>query len=474
MLVNVAASTPNIAIRARSDERDWLLEADEPLATLHCRSGGHLPGPIVNPALLELVRKARSYRLKLASIIHAQDSQEQVTALAEVTPDEDGLGCVISLSSWRSEAIAEIPASVDARRREALIRHIAGLSARLGPDQSLVSVECSADELDGLAETMRKNIGINWTELVNLKGHPEAPQMHWRLLDGAEIALEENDQDTDQDGSNGWTAHLIPIGALGDIHTGFELYFVEREQAVSASSPSTLNDGDEASPSQPWMGREIAPILRQPVSRIIANAETIRTQLAGPLADEYSNYASDIAMAGEHLLSLIDDLTALEMVENAEFSVAPDEIDLNDLAERAKGILGVRARERDISLTGPDDSKSAPAIGEFRRVLQILLNLIGNAIRYSPEGTQIRIVTELQGDMARITVTDEGDGLSESAQKRIFDKFERLGRQGDGGSGLGLYISRRLANAMGGSLTVASSEGQGASFTLEIPANLDG
>ena len=94
------------------------------------------------------------------------------------------------------------------------------------------------------------------------------------------------------------------------------------------------------------IGREIAPVLRQPIARIIANAETIRTQLAGPLADQYSDYAADLAAAGQHLLALIDDLSDLEVVESEDFSTAPDRIDLADVARRAAGILGVRAQER--------------------------------------------------------------------------------------------------------------------------------
>ena len=73
-----------------------------------------------------------------------------------------------------------------------------------------------------------------------------------------------------------------------------------------------------------------------------------------------------------------------------------------------------------------------------------------------------------------MTVSDQGEGLNEAEQSRVFTKFERLGRKGDGGSGLGLYISRRLAEAMDGRLTVKSAKGQGAHFTLEIPADPEG
>ena len=210
-------------------------------------------------------------------------------------------------------------------------------------------------------------------------------------------------------------------------------------------------------------------MLRQPIARIIANAETIRTRMAGPLAEEYSNYAADIAAAGQHLLALIDDLADLEVVESDDFSTAPDRIDLADVARRAAGILGVRAREQGIIVDAPRAGEVLPAIAEFRRVLQVLLNLLGNAIRYSPASSQVWIRLSQEGDMAQVIVADQGPGIAADQQTKVFEKFERLGRSGDGGSGLGLYISRRLARAMGGDLTVESAPGQGARFVLSVP-----
>ena len=130
----------------------------------------------------------------------------------------------------------------------------------------------------------------------------------------------------------------------------------------------------------------------------------------------------------------------------------------------------MRARERGIGIDAPREGESVPAVGEFRRVLQILLNLVGNAIRYSPEGSVVWLRAEREGARARIVVADQGEGLSAEQQERAFEKFERLGRSGGGGSGLGLYISRRLARAMGGELTVESAPGQGARFTLDLPS----
>ena len=98
-----------------------------------------------------------------------------------------------------------------------------------------------------------------------------------------------------------------------------------------------------------------------------------------------------------------------------------------------------------------------------------MLNLVTNAIRYSPDGTEVRMNIANEINWAVISVTDQGNGVREADRERIFLKFERLGRTGDGGSGLGLYISRRLARAMGGELTVGDADGGGAIFTLRLP-----
>ena len=446
--------------RARTDARDWLIEADEPLAGLQLRSGGELPGVIASPALLELVRKSRLYGLRLARAIRAQDDQEQVTAWAEVVPEEGGEGCTIGISNWHAEPLPDIDGPEADARRAGIARQLAELSARLGARQELLSVDTRTRELEPLAERMQAGLGAAWTEFVELEGNSHEQPLHWRLLDGARLRL---------DGSTRhWKAHLVPLGCPEPGSAGFELHLVaeeplEEEAAAVAPEPPRTTFSTA-------IGREIAPVLRQPIARIIANAETIRTQLAGPLAEEYSDYAADIATAGEHLLALIDDLADLEVVEDELFTTAPDRIDLADLARRAAGILGVRAQERAITIDAPKPGQSVPAIGEFRRVLQVLLNLLGNAIHYSPGDSQIWLRVESEGDRARVIVADQGAGLSEAQQARVFEKFERLGRSGDGGSGLGLYISRRLARAMGGELTVESAPGQGARFILDLPA----
>ncbi len=440
---------------ATSDADDRLVTASEPLRSLQMRCGGEIPGTIAIPALLEVVRKARHYRMKLARPMVAQDGSEAITAWVEVEPQADG-GCSITLRHWQARALPIEDAEEVAVRQVTIDRDLAEFHARLDGEQRVLVVETDSSDLKQLAKAMLDVPGQEWTEFVTIEGKAPGQKLHWRLLDGVNVAVPGS--------ARSWRVTLVPQPGSGEKPAGFELH-------LTSDTPPAIPVPQIASRrGEPRLiGRDVAPVLRQPIARIIANAETIRTRLAGPLAEEYSNYAADIAAAGQHLLALVDDLTDLEVVESEDFSTAPDNIDLADVARRAAGILGVRAREQGIVVDAPRAGETLPAVAEFRRVLQVLLNLLGNAIRYSPTNSQVWIRLEQEGDMAQVIVADQGPGIDMDQQRKVFEKFERLGRSGDGGSGLGLYISRRLARAMGGDLTVESAPGQGARFTLSVP-----
>lgn len=456
--MNMAAHDAVLA-RARTDAADRLVEADEPLAGLQRRCGGDLPGTVAVPQLLEVVRKARTLGLKLARTITALDGDETVRAWVEVAPDnaEGEGGCSIAVGAWSS--VPNIPLSDEdaAALRTAIDRELAELTARLDPAQRLIAVEGHAADLEQVVTAMREGQGSLWSDFVSFPDLTHRQPLHWRLLDGARCEVPGSERT--------WTVTLVPLGRPEPGSAGFELLLV-----ADAPLAEIVPGPPAEQPSPTAFGRDLTPVLRQPIARIIANAETIRSRLAGPLAEEYSNYAADIAAAGQHLLSLIEDLSDLEVVEADDFATAPDRIDLADVARRAVGILGVRARAKDITLLAPGADESVPAIGEFRRVLQVLLNLVGNAIAYSPAGSQVLLELGTGSQRVSVAVVDQGPGLAPEQAARVFEKFERLGRSGDGGSGLGLYISRKLARAMGGELSVESAPGEGARFILELPA----
>lgn len=445
--------------RARTDAEDRLVEADELLAGLQRRCGGQVPGAIAIHELRQLVRKSRTMDLRLARTIRAFDGNDRITAWVEVVPyrGRTESGCTISVATWQVSNPANGTEDDAGARRDAIDNALAELHARLDPQQCILTVDTEAEDLQALVQRIEASPGRPWTDFVSISGSQHTQPMHWRLLDQSRCEVEGSPRQ--------WTARIIPVGTPVQGSEGFELYLVANRAWVRRGDRRRSQNSEV----QARMGRDLSPVLRQPISRIIANAETIRTKLAGPLADEYSDYAADIANAGQHLLSLIDDLADLEVIEADGFSTAPDRIDLADVVRQAAGILGVTAQEKGIAIAVPESSASCLAIGEFRRVLQVLLNLIGNAIRYSPQGSSIRIELARNKRVAGVRVIDQGPGIARAQQAAIFEKFERLGRSGDGGSGLGLYISRRLARAMGGDLKVKSEPGEGAIFTLTLP-----
>lgn len=444
---------PPRPIRGRCDTADRLLEADEPLAGLQLRSGGELPGPLALPELLALVRAARRHGLRLSRTVRMLDDGTEVAAWATVEPGSSG--CVLELSQWRTGPASE---ALDAGEGENdLIRHLAEGFAWLDGTQRVLAWDLQAEDLAELRQAFASGKGRPWTDFIEIAGNGHRQPLHWRLLDKASVRITGSDRP--------WRAHILPRPGLPG--TGFELYLLPEEIAAvpepDARDPQTAEDYTDL------LGRELAPALRAPINRIISNADMIRTRLAGPLAEQYSLYAVDISNAGHHLLNLVEDLADLEAVEAPDFRPAAEQIDLAALGRQAGSLLSVRAGERAISLVLPPAGQTALAIGEQRRVLQILLNLVSNAIRYSPEGTTVTVTTDGGAQVAWIAVADEGQGLDTDQARLVFDKFQRLGRKGDGGSGLGLYISRRLARAMGGDLTVESQPGAGARFVLTLP-----
>ena len=441
-------------VRGLCDNADRLVEADAALAGLQVRCGGDMPGTLAVPALLTLVRRVRASGVAQLRQLGAVDEGKMIAFLAYVAPD--GQGTRIELTQWRlaGDAVADIAPD------DAVLYQIAAIHAVLGADQRVLAVDLRGDDADlageaaalsALAERWQRE-GLVWSAAVDLIGVAHRQPLHWRLLDDVAFHIAGS--------ARTWRARIVPHG-----DAGFDLLILA--DALTDPRPPAQEIAPVTLPGNRLIGRDLAPALRQPINRIIANAETIRTRLAGPIADAYAGYAADIAEAGRHLLSLVEDLADLDAVEAPEFSPAPDRIDLADCARRAAGILAMRAQERAITLVPPAEGTQVPATGEFRRVLQILLNLLTNAIRYSPQHSTVTI--ECGGDAAQawVAVHDQGAGLDYEQAARVFEKFERLGRSGDGGSGLGLYISRRLARAMGGDLTVAP--GPGARIELSLP-----
>ncbi|EAQ30267.1 two-component signal transduction histidine kinase [Erythrobacter sp. NAP1] len=459
------------AARGLTDAQDRLLTADEPLAELHEACGGTLPGTLAIPELLALVRRSRGMGLRIAKEFSAFDGEEIVSGFARIQPiDDDELGgCEVIVENWHRAVQSETSSHDDAQRIDEVDRATAEVRARLDARQQVQIVTDCAGDATSFKDAVEANPGSAWSDHVELQGISHQQPLHWRLLDGASASIPGS--------SRNWRVRLIPLGPNRAAPRGFELLLLANEP-LGVDGAGTEPAEIEGAHSR-IIGSALTPVLRQPIARIIANAETIRTRLAGPLRDEYSEYAGNIAAAGQHLSGMLDDLADLEVVEAPGFSTASERVDLADVARRATGILGVRARDRKIDFAIECGDEPVIAMGEFRRVLQILINLIGNAIAYSPEGSTVTVTAQKAGEgLVSASVRDEGPGVDAEQAEKIFDKFERLGRDSDGGndtgSGLGLYISRKLALAMGGDLEVVQPSqdevSAGAQFKLTLAA----
>lgn len=466
--MNVDRRDTLLAARGVTDSADRLLSADLPLAELQESCGGRVPGMLAVPELVELVRQGREMGLRIAREFSAFDGTNLVNGFVRISPigDDDGGGCELLIESLERTAVTPGSNRETAERLDAIDRAAAEISARLDANQRLQLFSADASDSTHLQAEVDARPGQIWTDYFALRGVAHKQPLHWRLLDGVECTFEGSDRV--------WRARLLPIGPVNAPPRGFELLLVSDE-------PLDAEKVDIYEPERHsrLIGTTLTPVLRQPIARIIANAETIRAKLAGPLRTEYSEYAGNIAAAGQHLSGMLDDLADLEVVEAAGFSTIRENVDLSDAARRAAGILGVRAQNREIALVLPPPDTSIIATAEFRRVLQVLINLIGNAIAYSPRGSTVTIAIDRPDEgRVSISVSDEGPGVSPEQAQKIFNKFERLGRDSDGGndtgSGLGLYISHRLAKAMDGDLTLVSpadiGRGIGAQFLLTLPA----
>jgi signal transduction histidine kinase len=197
------------------------------------------------------------------------------------------------------------------------------------------------------------------------------------------------------------------------------------------------------------------------LDRIIENAEQIVARADGPLRSDYASYGTDIASAARHLLSVLQAMSQ-------DPANAQDIVDLAALAAEAVIMLESSAEERGIHID-LDRPEPLRAHGQERAVIQILVNLIVNAIRYSPQGGKVRLSFVRTAGAASVSVADEGPGIAAGDEQRIFERFERAHTK-ESGTGLGLAISRRLARSMGGDVTLDSAPGEAARFTLTLPA----
>jgi len=434
------------AVLGRVDKAGRLVSADPELEALQRQAGSDVGHVLALPQIAAIAELVRKLGIPVARPAVAASLEHDIEMWVNAKPD--GEEVVLSLEGWTE--------------RPAASPRLASLLGRSGEvDSSSSRREWAADEelrLISISAELAEELAIDPTEAA---GQPLTRLFRLEEDDSGEMPL--ISALAARRGFSGQRArsrseNSKAVTLSGEVVTGADGSFAGfRGTAQGEGAPAVVPESGRTSA----FDHALDEALRSPLDRIIESAERIVERADGPLRSDYASYGNDIASAARHLLSVIRSMSE-------DPTHGQRTIDLSELAAEALVMLESRAEERGIKIeVGP--AEPLMASGEDRAVIQILVNLMGNAVRHSPEGGTVQLAFEKTAGTASVTVSDEGPGIDPADQQRIFERFERADEK-TGGTGLGLAISRRLARSMGGDVSLESAPGEGARFTLTLPA----
>jgi len=213
--------------------------------------------------------------------------------------------------------------------------------------------------------------------------------------------------------------------------------------------------------------------LRTPLNAVIGFSEVIASELLGPVRNaKYLEYAHDISSSARHLLSLINDVLDLSRVEADRIEIERAPVEVASVLCLAARQIGPQAEARGLRLTVDPPPADMCVAADERRILQILLNLLTNAVRFTPRGGEVRLSATAEGDVMRFVVADDGIGMNAEEQALAILPFGQPHLPADPaerGCGLGLPLAQRLARLHGGDLAIESASGKGCRVTVDIP-----
>jgi signal transduction histidine kinase len=208
--------------------------------------------------------------------------------------------------------------------------------------------------------------------------------------------------------------------------------------------------------------------LRTPLTSIREATHLLREEVPGPLTPKQERLVEIVGASAERLLGLITQILDLSRLRAGLFTLERRWVDLDRLAGRALEELCPQAEQRGVQLGRDGTAGSVKIFGDEERLLQILLNLLGNAVKFTLSGGAVRLTLKEREAEVEVTVADTGMGIPAEALPRIFERYQQAHR-GRGGSGLGLAIVKALVEAHGGQVRAESEEGKGSRFTVVLP-----
>ncbi len=269
---------------------------------------------------------------------------------------------------------------------------------------------------------------------------------------------------------------LMIVYALGLRSAAGEIAkFVQRESELRNSLRRAKIEAEAANQTKSNFLANMSHELRTPLNAVIGFSDMIAQEMFGPVGARYVQYAKDINDSGNHLLSLVNDVLDLAKVEAGGLQVSKAEVDLGELMHIVQRLVRQRASNKKLNLNW--DFHNAPTVFLDARILQqILINLVTNAIKFTPKNGRIDITAhETAVGAVVVSVADTGVGMT---REQIAVAMTPFGRVASGefanveGTGLGLPLCQRLAEAIGGELTIESAPSKGTTVSLNLPGSL--
>lgn len=209
--------------------------------------------------------------------------------------------------------------------------------------------------------------------------------------------------------------------------------------------------------------------LRTPLNAVIGFTGVMLKGMTGEINEEQKKQLTMVKKSGRHLLDLINDIIDISKIEAGQIEIGRDRMDLSELVTDVVDGFMVIAAEKKLELLclAPE---VIPVASDERRIRQVVINLVSNAVKFTEHG-RVEIRTDTDGDRASVRVKDTGPGISEADQALLFSPFGRLKRRGVEmeGTGLGLYLCMKIADLLGGGVSVRSTPGEGSEFTFSFP-----
>ena len=438
-----APSEPR-AVLGRDDKAGRLVAADPELEALQREAGSAIGQTLALPQVAAVAQLARKLRIAVVRPALAASTDHDIELSVRAVPDGDEIALTLEGWTMRSPSGPRLASLLGGASESDA--ETAG--SEWAADEELKIISLSADLAETLGVDVNEAAGTALTRLLRLEEDENGEMPLISALAARRGFSGQRARGRNNEGRAVILSGEVVTGADGGF-AGFR--GTVRAERTDAPDSSSLAAFDHA----------LDEVLRSPLDRIIESAERIVERADGPLRSEYASYGNDIATAARHLLSVVRAMSE-------DPTQGQRAVDLTALAAEAVVMVEPVAEERDVAIElGAADRLAAS--GQERGVIQILVNLIGNAVRHSPDGGKVRLVFAGTPGTASVTVIDEGAGIEPADQQRIFERFERADAK-QGGTGLGLAISRRLARSMGGDVTVDSEPGAGARFTLTLPS----